>query len=395
MSPSSIQRSPPRRCTSDYGLIRTSGSTGGLPLGKAVHEVAMAEIERLRCNNQKCQSSSSPPPTSAAPASPSRQQHHHHLYRHSHSHDTTDPTFPVTAVASTMATTTPTSSPRRTFQSFPPACYRLLLQLPGNGRCMDCYHRNPQWATVSYGALLCLQCSGHHRSFGVNTSCVRSLTLDEWSLEEVLSMLEGGNEQLTSFFERHRLTEDSLRNPPSPPPTKTQASLPALTTSSSSNSESSHGSTDSLPDNHKNRIITNNVNNAMCRSNSASNTAAVTRNDHSSSMVKTNSNVTIPNNTTICQDNVTKRRYKTKAALFYRQNLEAHVNCIIHSHEPYQGRESLRQNKKPSHDRVLMQQQQQQQQQDNGSKNQCNIISYPTSESRHYPLDQRSKSTVE
>ena len=33
---------------------------------------------------------------------------------------------------------------------------------------------------VSLGVLVCLQCSGHHRSLGVHISRVRSLQLDVW-----------------------------------------------------------------------------------------------------------------------------------------------------------------------------------------------------------------------
>lgn len=78
------------------------------------------------------------------------------------------------------------------YHTFPPACLRLLHGLEGNGRCVDCGQPGPQWAAVSYGALLCLQCSGRHRSLGVQVSCVRSIRMDEWSLEQVLTMLEGG-----------------------------------------------------------------------------------------------------------------------------------------------------------------------------------------------------------
>lgn len=88
---------------------------------------------------------------------------------------------------------------------FPPACRRLLFGLPGNQQCLDCQAPNPDWATVSYGALLCLQCSGRHRSYGVQTSFVRSISMDAWNHEQILAMLEGGNQQIQTFFDRHRL----------------------------------------------------------------------------------------------------------------------------------------------------------------------------------------------
>lgn len=95
------------------------------------------------------------------------------------------------------------------FHSFPTACLTMLKSLKGNHRCLDCGEQDPQWATVSYGALLCLKCSGRHRSLGVQVSCVRSIAMDDWSQAEVLSMLEGGNAQLHEFFERHSLCADS------------------------------------------------------------------------------------------------------------------------------------------------------------------------------------------
>lgn len=88
---------------------------------------------------------------------------------------------------------------------FPPACRRLIYGLPGNDKCVDCNEVHPTWATVSYGALVCLTCSGRHRGLGVKISFVKSVELDSWSYSEVLSMLEGGNQQLNGFFERHNL----------------------------------------------------------------------------------------------------------------------------------------------------------------------------------------------
>ena len=53
---------------------------------------------------------------------------------------------------------------------FPTSCLRLVRGLPGNSRCVDCDEMNPEWASVSYGVLLCLRCSGRHRGLGVNVS---------------------------------------------------------------------------------------------------------------------------------------------------------------------------------------------------------------------------------
>lgn len=53
---------------------------------------------------------------------------------------------------------------------FPSNCLRLVRGLPGNSRCVDCEEMNPEWASVSYGVLLCLRCSGRHRGLGVNVS---------------------------------------------------------------------------------------------------------------------------------------------------------------------------------------------------------------------------------
>lgn len=148
------------------------------------------------------------------------------------------------------------------FKSFPPACLTLLKSMEGNFRCVDCGDRNPQWAAVSYGALLCLQCSGHHRSLGVHVSCVRSITMDEWTPKHVLQMLEGGNDQLQGFFTRHHLSQEALTENPK----------------------------------------------------------------------KTNS---------ISAENVTQLRYRTKAAQFYRQQLDLHAERVLAA-GPYRGRESAR-----------------------------------------------------
>lgn len=95
---------------------------------------------------------------------------------------------------------------------FPPECLKLLLSIEGNRYCVDCSNPNPEWASVTYGTLLCMRCCGRHRSYGVNTSFTRSLDMDSWSYQQVLAMLEGGNYQIQQFFERHQLGSTMLNS---------------------------------------------------------------------------------------------------------------------------------------------------------------------------------------
>lgn len=127
--------------------------------------------------------------------------------------------------------------------------------MEGNSRCVDCGVSNPEWAAVSYGAIVCLQCAGTHRSLGVSVSTVRSVTMDHWRYEEVVKMMEGGNRQLSAFFQRHALGREC-----------SEFQSPQLTS-----------------------------------------------------------------------ENVSSMRYKTKAALFYRQQLEHHVQHLL-AQGPYKGR---------------------------------------------------------
>ncbi|XP_038895936.1 ADP-ribosylation factor GTPase-activating protein AGD12-like [Benincasa hispida] len=77
----------------------------------------------------------------------------------------------------------------------------LLLQ-KDNQLCADCGAPDPKWASANIGVFICLKCSGVHRSLGTHISKVLSITLDEWSDDEIDAMIEvGGNGSANSIYE--------------------------------------------------------------------------------------------------------------------------------------------------------------------------------------------------
>ncbi|KAG1463467.1 hypothetical protein G6F46_001913 [Rhizopus delemar] len=72
---------------------------------------------------------------------------------------------------------------------------------PGNDECADCKAKNPEWACTNLGVIVCIECSGIHRSLGVHVSKVRSVVLDKWEPEAIEVMLQLGNNVGNSIYE--------------------------------------------------------------------------------------------------------------------------------------------------------------------------------------------------
>eukprot|EP01119_Soliformovum_irregulare_P025849 TRINITY_DN9675_c0_g1_i1.p1 TRINITY_DN9675_c0_g1~~TRINITY_DN9675_c0_g1_i1.p1 ORF type:complete len:747 (+),score=228.32 TRINITY_DN9675_c0_g1_i1:245-2242(+) len=70
-----------------------------------------------------------------------------------------------------------------------------------NEICADCSAKDPEWTSINLGVIVCIECSGIHRSMGVHISKVRSFTLDKLEPDVIKLIMGLGNEKANKIFE--------------------------------------------------------------------------------------------------------------------------------------------------------------------------------------------------
>ncbi|XP_057657494.1 stromal membrane-associated protein 1-like [Diorhabda carinulata] len=88
-----------------------------------------------------------------------------------------------------------------------------LLRDEDNKYCVDCDSKGPRWASWNIGVFLCIRCAGIHRNLGVHISKVKSVNLDSWTPEQVVSLQQMGNSRARAVYEAN--LPDNFRRPQS------------------------------------------------------------------------------------------------------------------------------------------------------------------------------------
>ncbi len=78
---------------------------------------------------------------------------------------------------------------------------KLIKENQFNNKCADCDTKFARWASVNLGIFLCQNCAGIHRGLGTHISYVKSVNLDEWTIDMIENMKKNGNEKINKLYE--------------------------------------------------------------------------------------------------------------------------------------------------------------------------------------------------
>eukprot|EP01041_Mallomonas_annulata_P003135 gene3135-6170_t len=99
-------------------------------------------------------------------------------------------------------------------------CAEILVS---NSFCADCGKSDPDWVSLNLGCLVCIECSGVHRSLGVHISKVRSLTLDDLELEDYELIKRIGNCIVNAIWDCSTAVDENGKPIVKPNPTDSEA----------------------------------------------------------------------------------------------------------------------------------------------------------------------------
>ncbi|CAB3411411.1 unnamed protein product [Caenorhabditis bovis] len=114
---------------------------------------------------------------------------------------------PTTGTASTSNAANPTSASPPSSKT---STFEQIRRVPGNEVCADCGSSTPKWVSINLGVVLCIECSGVHRSLGVQISKVRSLTMDSIDNELRDVLLALGNRQVNAIYLKYLPEKDVI-----------------------------------------------------------------------------------------------------------------------------------------------------------------------------------------
>jgi len=76
-----------------------------------------------------------------------------------------------------------------------------LSNIEENKKCFDCQNEPARWTSLNNGIFLCNECSEEHKSFGLGTNIIKSISLEQWNKNQLNLMKIGGNKRLRAFLE--------------------------------------------------------------------------------------------------------------------------------------------------------------------------------------------------